>query len=546
MLVANNIYKSYGPTTILSNISFSLNRGEKAGLIGANGVGKTTLIKILAGIEIPDSGRLVFTPSTTIGYLPQTIGEQTGQTIDEILKKAAGNIQEIETKMHQLEQDMVLVDSENLANLIHEYIRISEEFLEHDGYDSDYRIKRAMEGLGINLLFRSRTIDTLSGGEKTRVNLAALLLSSPTLLLLDESTNNLDSDSLIWLEKYLANHKGAILVASHDRQFLNNVVNIIFEIDEYSHQLKIYTGNYDAYKLTKESERAKWKEAYRRQQEEIRSLQRIVKKTIHSTVHRSKSRDNDKFIPHFKGERRQDSLSRSVRNAQERLGRIEENPIPRPAKPLQIRPNVKLQPVIRSSEVIKAKDIFKSFGTARVLNGVDLTISHESKVVITGPNGSGKSTLLRILAGKEKADGGRVEYAPAIRIGFLPQETGTYLPDISVIDYFRHNLVGYEEEFIFDLVTCGLFHYEELHKQLWQLSLGQLRKLEIARMIATMPNVLILDEPTNHLSLDVLESFESAIMTFQGPVLSVSHDRQFIRKFGEVIWEINDGKLISR
>jgi macrolide transport system ATP-binding/permease protein len=365
-------------------------------------------------------------------------------------------------------------------------------------------------------------------------------------LLLDEPTSNLDFQSLEWLEHYLTNNKAAMLIASHDRQFLNNVVNCIFEIDDYSHRLKRYSGNYDEYMTIKQAERLKWEEDYQRQQQEINELRRMIGLTKQDNIHRSKTRrDNDKFIPQFKDQRIQKSTSRTIRNAGARLIRIENNPIPKPPKPLRFRPPDKLGS-IRSAEVISVIHIYKSYGTKCVLDEIGFSLSHDARVIITGPNGSGKSTLLRILVGKDSAYKGTIKYAPNVRIGFLPQEPEIEKSKQTVISYFRHGLIGYDEDFVFDLVTCGLFEYNDLKKQIGQLSLGQIRKLQIARLIADKPNVLVLDEPTNYLSLDVLESFENALHNFQGPILAVSHDRIFIKQFGMMIREISNSQLTTK
>ncbi len=337
-----------------------------------------------------------------------------------------------------------------------------------------------------------------------------------------------------------------MLITSHDRQFLNNVVNSIFEIDDHTHRLRRYSGNYDFYMTVKQGERAKWEAAYQEQQQEISELRKTIKSMKQSVIHRRKpARDNDKYVPYFKEHRVQQSTSRTVRNAEERLQRIENNPVPKPPKSLIFQPPDKLRS-IRSAEVVSVTRAVKSYGTKLVLDEVGFVLRHDARVVITGSNGSGKSTLLKIITGRESADKGTVAYAPGARIGFLPQEPEIENTEQRVFDCFRHGLTGYDEDFVFDLVTCGLFEYDDLKKQLGQLSLGQIRKLQVARLIAEEPNVLILDEPTNYLSLDVLESFEKALHGFQGPVLAVSHDRRFIKQFGMVVWEISEGRLITK
>lgn len=547
MLDVINISKVYESNIVLNDVSFTLNNGVKVGLVGANGSGKSTLLKILAGIEMEDSGRILYDDCPVIGYLPQYLPDFTGSTINELILESAGELQEVEIRLRQIEQDMAVCSPDQFDQLIEKYSKISQKYQDCGGYEFDHQINRVLEGLRIGYLDRSRSIDTLSGGEKTRVNLCTILLKSPDLLLLDEPTNNLDPESLEWLEAYLAGYRGAVMAASHDRQFLNNIANVIYEIDEHSHRLKKYNGDYDTYKLAKDAERKKWEDDYLSQQEEIYELRRKIKETAsrgHNPVRHSKSRDNDKFIPHFKNQRVDKSLSHVIHDAEEHLNRILKNQVPKPPKPLRFKASLNYRS-IRSAEVVRAAGITKSFDGRNILRDITFSLSSDSRIVITGANGTGKTTLLRILVDMHNTDAGKVAYAPNIRIGFLPQEPEVADPEKTVLEYYSQGLTGCKEDFIFGLVTCGLFRYEELNKTMGHLSLGQLRKLQIGRMIATEPNVLILDEPTNHISLDVLESFESAIAEFQGPVLAVSHDRRFIQQFGGEVWELKNGLLVN-
>jgi macrolide transport system ATP-binding/permease protein len=547
MLNVINLSKSYGPNLVLSNISFSLEKGARAGLVGANGAGKSTLLKILAGLESRDTGDIFVKPPAATGYLPQYLPGFTGLSIDEFLLQAAGNLKQTETRMHQIEQSMNTLNGNIPANLMDEYGELSTRFQEGGGYEIDHRIDFLMSGLGISYLERSREIDSLSGGEKTRLNLVTVLLQAPGLLLLDEPTNNLDVQSLRWLENYLGGFKGVLVAASHDREFLNNMVNIIFEIDEYTHQLKKYSGNYDAYKTAKQAERKKWEEDYRNQQETINELSRKMKQigsSTHQMGHKSKSRskDNDKYIPYYKGQRLQGAVSKPIREAEEQLRRIRENPVPKPPNPLRFKAGFKKQN-IKSAEVIRAVSIDKMYGNRTILQDITLSIGYNSRLVITGPNGSGKTTLLRILAGEDSSGIGQIAYSPGIRIGYLSQEPDIVNKETTVLEHFRRGREGLQEESIFELVTCGLFRYEELEKKVRQLSLGQIRKLQIACLIAGEPNILLLDEPTNHLSLDTVEDFEAAIVEFNGPVVAISHDRRFIRRFGGEVLELKEGRL---
>jgi macrolide transport system ATP-binding/permease protein len=373
--------------------------------------------------------------------------------------------------------------------------------------------------------------------------LAALLLQEPDLLLLDEPTNHLDFRALAWLEEYLADFRGGLVAVSHDRQFLNQTVGAIVEIDEHSKEAKLYNGNYDFYAEVKAQEREKWQESYWAQQEEIWELRKTIKLKARQVGHGNRApRDNDKFITYFKAQRVDDAVARNVRSAEEKLRRIEEDPIPKPPRPLEINPTFDPAALV-SRTPLSASNLHKQYGQQVVLDGVNVTISADSRVVIVGPNGAGKSTLLRILAGAEQPDQGNVTRAPSVVLGYLDQEQQTLDTQQTVFESFRAGRPGDYEEFKAELLGYGLFSYPELAKPVGALSVGQKRKLQIAQLLAERANLLLLDEPTNHISLDVLEQFEQALSNFAGPVIAVSHDRRFIQRFAQEIWELADGKL---
>ena len=542
MLIVRHLSKSYGAIIVLDDISFVINPNDRVGIVGPNGVGKTTLLSILVGQESIDSGSFSFAPSTEVGYLPQTTPEFYGRTMQDLILESVGNLRQLEERMRQLEAAMGTAGGDELATLIEEYDLVSTRFQDRGGYELDYKIDTILEGLRISYLPRDREMQTLSGGEKARVGLATLLLLSPDLLLLDEPTNHLDFASLEWLESYLSSYKGAILLVSHDRQFLNRAVNQIFEIDEYSHHLKKYEGNYDAYVLAKAAERAKWEEDYERQQEEIKELRKRIRETARNVAHNRPPSDGDKLAYNFFGTRVQNTISRGVRAAEELLRRIEEDPIPKPPKQMQVSSYFNVEP-LQSQVVINASHLTKCWDETCVLNDISFTIPSDARILLFGPNGAGKTTLLRIIMGFEKPGNGEVSIVDSALIGYLPQDPQMDL-DKTVIETYRYGQVGYEGEFVGRLIGYGLFRLEDMYKKVGQLSIGQRRKLEIARLMAESPNVLLLDEPTNYISLDVLEAFESAILNFPGPVIAVSHDRWFIQRFGGKIWELVEGKLV--
>jgi len=543
MLAVRHLGKSYGAITVLDTLSFIINPNDRIGIVGSNGVGKTTLLNILNSKEHHDSGSFSYVPNIEVGYLPQTTPEFSGHTIQDLILESVGNLHQLEERMRELESSMSTASAEQLSGLMDEYEQASSRFHDRGGYGLDYKIDSILAGLRIAYLARDREMQTLSGGEKARVGLAILLLRSPDLLLLDEPTNHLDFASLEWLESYLSNYKGAILLVSHDRQFLNRTVNQIFEIDEHTHHLKKYDGNYDAFVMAKTTERTVWEEDYERQQEEIKELRKRVRETARNVAHHRPPTDNDKTAYNFFGGRVQNTISRGVRAAEEQLRRIEANPIPKPPKLMQVSSSFNIEP-LQAEVAIRVSNLTKCWGETCILDNVNFTIASGARILLFGANGAGKTTLLKILMGIEMPDRGEINIVESARTGYLPQDPQIDL-DTTVIETYRYGQVGYEGEFVGRLIGYGLFSLEDMQKKVGQLSIGQRRKLEIARLMAEGPNVLLLDEPTNYISLDVLEAFEAAIMTFPGPVIAVSHDRWFMQRFGGKMWELVGGKIID-
>jgi macrolide transport system ATP-binding/permease protein len=377
------------------------------------------------------------------------------------------------------------------------------------------------------------------------VGLATLLLRQPDALLLDEPTNHLDSATLAWLEAYLAGYSGGVAIVAHDRQFLNRTVTHILEVNDTTHTLKRYTGDYDAYAAAKRAERAQWEERYARQQQEIAEVRRRIREAARSVAaHNRPPRDHDKTQHHFFGERVADAVSRNARNAEERLARLEADPVPKPPKPLYFQPRFQSE-ALRSKQILRAEGLAQGYGGRTLFADLSFVLEPDARILLTGPNGAGKTTLLRILLGEQAPDGGAVRCAPGVRVGYLPQDPAQADAASTVLESYRAGQVGSEARFVASLLGNGLFRLEDTTKTLGQLSLGQRRKLEIARMVAEGPNMLLLDEPTNYISLDILEAFEQAVLAFPGPVIAISHDRWFIQRFGGEVWRLADGILTT-
>jgi macrolide transport system ATP-binding/permease protein len=543
LFTISHVAKGFGPATVLSDVSFTVNATDKLALVGANGVGKTTLLRIIAGEIEPDGGEVIAPRPVATGYLPQVVTFRQGQTIDDLVYEAQGRIEDVRRRLHEVETALGRAGERETGALLEEYGELSEQFERLGGYALDYRMDAVFGGLGIAHLPRNREVASLSGGEKARIALAALLLGSPEVLLLDEPTNHLDFRALAWLETYLHAYHGAFVLVSHDRQFLNRTVSTIVEIDEYLRDARIYPGDYDAYLVAKAKERARWQEEYAREQAEIKALREAIKGTARRVGHPNRPPpDNDKYAKQFFGENVQRAVARNVRAAQEKLRRIEADPIVKPPEPMRLHTDFDPHELAGHTP-LAASGVRKAYGGRRVLDGVDFVLNASARVVIVGPNGAGKSTLLRILAGKERPDAGRVSRAPSVVIGYLDQEQEGLDPHQTVFEAYRAGLAGHEDALRADLFRYGFFRYDDVRKKVGELSAGQRRKLQLARLMVTRANVLLLDEPTNHLDFPTLEAFEAALLEYPGPILAVSHDRRFIQRFRGEVLVLDGGRL---
>ncbi|MGE3268239.1 MAG: ribosomal protection-like ABC-F family protein [Chloroflexota bacterium] len=544
LMTVEGIARSFGPVVVLDDVGFQVGAAERVGLVGANGSGKSTLLRIITGEIAPDAGRVSVAPGVEIGYLPQEGPAAADLTIDGLILDAVGGLRSLERQLRELEATLTTAQGAELDAALTEYGDLAERFERRGGYELDYRIDAVLAGLGLADLPRDRRVGTLSGGERARVMLAGLLLQGPDLLLLDEPTNHLDFASAAWLESFLTEYRGAFVAVSHDRHFLNRTVTRIVEIDEHTHRLKEYPGNYDRFRAAKDADLARQAVAFDRQQEEIKELRRAIKVTGRQVSHNRPPTDNDKFAKHFFGEQVERAISRNVHNAEERLRRIESDPVPKPARGLRINPD--LDPSeIRSEQVISVEGVSKHFGERVILQDVSCTLGSRARVVIVGENGAGKSTLLDLIAGRSRPDSGTVRIAGGARLGYLDQDARALDRGQTLLESYLEDLDGARDDLVNGLFHYGLFVPDDLAKQVRQLSLGQRRKLQLAKLMAQRANVLLLDEPTNHLSLDLLEAFERALADFKGPVLAVSHDRWLIERFDGQVWELRDGRLIQ-
>ncbi|NWF70881.1 MAG: ABC-F type ribosomal protection protein [Chloroflexi bacterium] len=543
-LSVTHLSKSYGTQPVLNDAALTLGPGQRVGLVGANGVGKSTLLKIIMGEIEADSGEIVRTPDIQIGYLAQVLGGDNQQTLAQMIDTALRHVRALETRLRALEA--ALADAPSDSPRLLEYGEALEQFERYGGYEIEARLAEVLAGLRIGHLSLERRFATLSGGEKSRMGLALLLLQAPDVLLLDEPTNHLDFATLEWLETYLQRYRGGILIVSHDRQFLNRTVNAIVEIDEHTRQTKRYSGSYDAYYAAKQHERQKWQMAWAAQQDEIAELRHEIKVEAHQVAknYPTKKVGGDKFARGFFKGRTAVAVSRRVRNAEERLARIEADPIPMPPKALVFDADFDAA-ALHGRYPLSVSGLRKAYDGRCILDDVSFELALHSRIVIVGPNGAGKSTLLKILVGAEQADSGTLYWHPGVKIGYLDQEHATLDTQKTLFEAYAAGLAGQEQALKAILLHSGLFRYEEFERRVSALSSGQRRKLQIGRLIAGQANLLVLDEPTNFVSFDILEGLEEALRQFPGPIIAATHDRRFMQSFGGEIWALEAGRLVK-
>lgn len=518
----DKIHKTYGIITVLEDISFSLEKGQKAGLIGYNGTGKTTLLKILAGLIEPDAGKVTVRKGAVIGYMPQDTSLISNETIRDYVGRVSG--------MTVLEEQM-----ETSPEAMTEY--------EHrDGYAFYHRLDAILAGFGLSDISTDRLINSLSSGQKSKVFIAGMLLSDPNILLLDEPTNNLDLPALIWLENFLMRSDAACVIISHDRFFLNRLVRKIFEIDWRTRTLNITSGKYSDYLVRKEKELARQWQEHEAQQEDIKRLEEQVRKKKQETLTGSRyiGTDNDKFLRGFKRNRAGKS-GKQAKAIEKRIEHMEivERPVERDAFRIHIQPT---KP--EGTRDIALTNLVAGYTDDGFKVGpVSLSIPYGSRVVILGLNGTGKTTLLLTLSGELPALDGKISRGNALVVGNLTQEHDNLPREESIKDFLMRR-AGISVQDAYALAVKFGFKAAEINKEIAALSPGGRARLLFALFSALSANVLILDEPTNHLDLEALEALEKVVAHHEGTIVLVSHDRYFLEKFRPTdTYVLSEGKL---
>ncbi|MER6120660.1 ABC-F family ATP-binding cassette domain-containing protein [Streptomyces sp. NPDC001743] len=524
-LIAYDLVRSLGGRRVLDGVSLTASPGHRIGLIGENGVGKSTLLRLLAGSDEPDAGS-VARPSD-LGFLQQETPFDTSSTIatvlDEALREARGVLTDLERLTGELAR--TADDDPGHAALLDAYGRRLEEAQDLAAWDADRRAAVVLEGLGLGAFGHDRTLGSLSGGQRGRLALAALLVRRPSALLLDEPTNHLDDAAAAFVEQQVRDLPGAVVVASHDRAFLDAVCTDLVDLDPAVDGPVRYGGNYSAYLAEKHAERERWERRYIEEQEEWEALRHSAGVTAHRLAPDRERRDNEKMGYGHRAGRVQSQISRRVRNATRRLEELERSRVGEPPRPLRFA-----GPALSASSAEGKDDPLVTLHDVRVpgrlaLDGLE--VSATDRLLVTGGNGAGKSTLLAVLAGSLAAEG-ETRRRSGLTVGLLTQDTAFDRPDRTVRETYEQTL-GAERAEAITLSSLGLMHEADLNKPVGHLSVGQRRRLALALLVAHPPHLLLLDEPTNHLSPRLCDELEDAMGAGPGAIVVASHDR-WLRK----------------
>ena len=520
ILSCSNICKAFGSETILDHVSFHIEDHEKAAIVGINGAGKTTLLKIIVEELEADSGVVALSRGKTLGYLAQHQDLDSSRSIyDEILEVKRPVI-EMEERIRQLELEMKDKSGDELDFMFREYNRLSHEFELANGYAYQSEVTGVLKGLGFSEADFSKTVSTLSGGQKTRVALGRLLLTKPDILLLDEPTNHLDMESIAWLENYLSNYTGSVIIVAHDRYFLDRTVKKIVELD--GGKSTVFTGNYTAYSEKKSMLRQAQIKAYLNQQQEIRHQEEVIAK--------------------LKSFNREKSIKRAE-SREKMLAKIEVL-----EKPVEIDDSmdIRLEPqVVSGNDVMTITDLSKSFGSLHLFEHVDFELKRGERVAVIGNNGTGKTTLLKIINHMVSADSGEIRLGSKVQIGYYDQEHQVLHMDKTVFEEIQDAYPDMNNTQVRNCLASFLFTGDNVFKRICDLSGGERGRVSLAKLMLSEANFLILDEPTNHLDITSKEILEDALNRYTGTVLYVSHDRYFINRTATRILELTGQNFLN-
>jgi ATPase subunit of ABC transporter with duplicated ATPase domains len=512
MIRLDQITKQHGRQILFLEASASIHRGEKVGLVGPNGAGKSTIFRIVTREEAPDDGQISIDRGVTIGYFSQDVGEMSGRSVVAEVMNGAGAVSEVAAEMHELEE--ALADparADELDKLVERYGDVQSRFEDLGGYELDARAREVIAGLGFSEEMAEGDVGRLSGGWKMRVALARILLMRPSAMLLDEPSNHLDLESMIWLEGFLKNYDGALLMTSHDREFLNRVIGRVLEID--GGEITSYSGDYDFYEAQRALAETHAEAAYKRQQAKLAKEMR--------------------FIERFKA---QAAKASQVQSRVKQLDKIDKVEPPRRRQTLEFE----FPPYVRSGDdVLRIEGLEKRYGDQVIYDGLDFTIRRGERWAVMGINGAGKSTLLKLVAGDSEADGGKIRIGANVRMGYFAQHAMEVLkPDQSVLATLEEAFPMSGGGTLRNLAGCFGFPGDDIEKPCRILSGGEKSRLVMARILFDRPNFLVLDEPTNHLDLATKEMLVRALRDYEGTMLFVSHDRRFLGELSNRVLEL--------
>ncbi|GGV21941.1 ABC transporter ATP-binding protein [Streptomyces longisporoflavus] len=546
-LVLRDVSYGYPQRPVLEQVSLSVRPGEKACVIGENGSGKSTLLRLMAGEFEPADGEVAVVSDGGTGYLAQTLRLPPHATVRDAVDDALAELRDLERRIREAEESLGSAGDAGLAA----YGDLVAAFEARDGYRADARFDAALHGLGIPHLDRSRTLGSLSGGEAARLALACVLAPQPELLLLDEPTNHLDDQALGWLEERLRAHRGTVVAVTHDRVFLDRVAEVIVEVDGDRRSVARFGGGWHGYLEQRATARRRWEERYREWSEEVERQERLAEGGNKRLAVGWRMSESPRFASHNRSVEGQ--LSGIVRNARERLRRLRAEPVPRPPDPLHFSPGEGIEggdhPFVRPAALTDV-----AVGERLAIES--LVLEPGSRTLVTGANGAGKSTLLAVLAGVLTPDRGEVQLPS--RVGYLPQEIAylTYEdtadpadteeaadPARPLLDAFAAGLAGLPEDHADALLSLGLFREEDLVVPVKGLSVGQRRRLALARLVTRPADLLLLDEPTNHLSPALVEELDEALAAYRGTLVVVSHDRRLRERFRGERLSVEAGRL---
>ncbi|HJA71900.1 MAG TPA: ABC-F family ATP-binding cassette domain-containing protein [Candidatus Lachnoclostridium stercoravium] len=520
ILSCNNISKSFNGVPVLSNVSFHIEKQEKAAIVGINGAGKSTLLKIITGELSADEGEVYLARGTTVGYLAQNQDLDSSRSIYEEMLEVKRPVIEMEERIRSLETEMKHAQGQELEDMLSLYSRLSHDFELQNGYAWKSEVTGVLKGLGFTEDEFSKPVSALSGGQKTRVSLGRILLGKPDLIMLDEPTNHLDMESIAWLENYLLNYPGAVIIVAHDRYFLNRIAGKVVELD--NGRSSVFTGNYDDYRKKRAMIREAQIKAWMNQQQEIRHQQEVITKL--------KSFNREKSI------KRAESREKML----EKMELLE-----RPAE-INDEMHITLEPNITSgNDVLTVRNLSKAYGNHLLFSHVDIDIKRGERVAIIGNNGTGKTTILKIINQLVEPDTGEITLGSRVHIGYYDQDHQVLHMEKTLFDEIQDDYPNMDNTHVRNVLAAFLFTGDDVFKRIGDLSGGERGRVSLAKLMLSESNFLILDEPTNHLDITSKEILEDALNQYTGTVLYVSHDRYFINRTATRILDLTGQTLIN-